>query len=69
MAITETKLIRSFKYNGITLADPAPGKTADQIRLFYATTYPELTNAVVEGPFTKGGTATYTFQRAAGSKG
>lgn len=62
-------LTRQFKYNGITLSDPAPEKTPDQIRTIYAFQYPELNNAVVEGPVTKAGVSTYTFVRAAGSKG
>lgn len=62
-------LTRSFKYNGITLTDPDPGKTPDQVRTIYAYQYPELLNAVIEGPVTKGGISTYTFARAAGSKG
>lgn len=62
-------LTRSFKYNGITLTDPDPGKTPDQVRAIFAYQYPELLNAVIEGPVTKGGVSTYTFARAAGSKG
>lgn len=69
MALQSTVLTRKFSYNGLTLADPAPGKDPDQIRVFYATQFPELLTAVVEGPSTKNGVATYTFQRAVGSKG
>ncbi len=69
MAIAQTELKRVFKYNAMTLSDPAPEKTPDQVRLLYAPAYPELTTAVVEGPVTKGGVSTYTFARAAGSKG
>lgn len=65
----ELQLTRSFKYNSVTLPDPNPALSADQIREFYATQYPELNNAVVEGPVTKNGTVTYTFTRAAGAKG
>lgn len=53
----------------MTLADPAPGKDPDQIRIFFANQFPELLTAVVEGPSTKAGVATYNFQRAVGSKG
>ena len=66
----EVKTItRVFKYNGITLSDPSPAKTPDQVRQLYAFQYPELNNAVIEGPVTKAGVSTYTFARAAGSKG
>lgn len=65
----EIQITRSFKYNSVTLPDPNPSLGPDQIREFYATQYPELNNAVVEGPTTKSGVATYTFTRAAGAKG
>lgn len=69
MALQSTVITRKFTYNGISLGDPAPGKDPDQIRIFYATQFPELLTAIVEGPVTKGGVATYTFQRAVGTKG
>jgi PRTRC genetic system protein C len=69
MALQATTIQREFKYNGMTLTDPSPSKTPDQVRLFFAAQYPELTNAVIEGPTTKQGRSTYTFARAAGSKG
>lgn len=69
MAIKQTTIRREFRYNGIKLTDVAAEKTADQVRVFYAAQYPELLNAVVEGPVTKNGVSTYTFARAAGSKG
>lgn len=69
MAIVEQAITRSFSYNGIRLADPAPSKTPDAVRLFYAPMYPELLTSVVDGPVTKAGVSTYTFVRAAGSKG
>lgn len=65
----EIQITRSFKYNSVTLPDPNPSLGPEQIREFYATQYPELNNAVVEGPTTKSGVATYTFTRAAGAKG
>jgi PRTRC genetic system protein C len=69
MAIIQSVIKRVFKYNGITLSDPSVEKTPDQVRVLFAPMYPELLNAVVEGPVTKAGTSTYTFARAAGSKG
>jgi PRTRC genetic system protein C len=62
-------ITRKFKYNSVDLHDPNPSLSADDVRQFYATQYPELLNAVVEGPVTKAGVATYTFTRAAGAKG
>lgn len=64
-----SEITRSFKYNSVGLPDPNPSLGPDDVRQFYATQYPELLNAVVEGPTTKAGVATYTFTRAAGAKG
>lgn len=69
MALHGTILKRSFKYNGLTLTDPSSEKTPDGVRMFYATQYPELLNAVIEGPVTKNSISVYTFVRAAGEKG
>jgi PRTRC genetic system protein C len=60
---------RKFKYNSVTLPDPNPDMSADEVREMYAAQYPELLNAVVEGPVTKDNVSTYTFIRAAGAKG
>lgn len=65
----EIAITRKFVYNGITLPDPSSGLKPEAVREFYATQYPELNNAVVEGPVTKNNVSTYTFQRAAGAKG
>ena len=65
----EIHITRSFRYNSVTLPDPNPALDPEQIREFYAAQYPELNNAVVEGPVTSGAVATYTFLRAAGAKG
>ncbi|QMI45614.1 PRTRC system protein C [Burkholderia sp. MBR-1] len=62
-------LVREFSYNGAKLADPAPTFTLQQVRDFYSQTYPELTNAEIEGPVVKGNRNVYTFRRAVGTKG
>lgn len=62
-------LTRVFAYNGIKLADPGVSMDPEAVRMFYATQFPELVTSVVEGPVTKGAVSTYTFTRAAGSKG
>ena len=69
MAIQATVITRQFSYNGMKLSDPSPGKTPQQVLEFYARQFSELTNAVIEGPATKGAIATYKFMRAVGSKG
>jgi PRTRC genetic system protein C len=69
MALEATDIKRTFKYNGMTLGDPSAGKSPDQVRMFFARQYPELLNAVVEGPVTKNGNSVYSFARAVGAKG
>ena len=43
-------LTRQFRYNGAKLADPSPAFSLQQVRDFYANTYPEIVNAEIEGP-------------------
>ncbi|WP_201451622.1 PRTRC system protein C [Hydrogenophaga sp. BPS33] len=62
-------LTRKYRYNSLTLPDPNEAMTPDQVREFYATQFPELNNAVIEGPVTENGVATWSFIRAAGAKG
>lgn len=60
---------REFVYHGATLADPNPGFSIEEVRSFYATQFPELTNAAITGPETVGDRLRYSFERAIGSKG
>lgn len=69
MAIEVKKLVREFSYNGMTLVDPGPQFTPDQVREMYTAQYPELTTAVVDGPEHKDDVVRFTFVRAAGAKG
>ncbi len=69
MALQATNITRTFKYNGMTLGDPSSEKTPDQVRMFFSRQYPELLNAVVEGPVTRNGNSVYSFARAVGAKG
>jgi PRTRC genetic system protein C len=69
MAIQEKNLRRVFVYNGMRLGDLAPSKSPQEVMAMYAGSYPELNNAVVEGPTTSGGEMTYKFARSAGAKG
>ena len=64
-----TQLTREFRYNGVRLADPSPNFTLDQVRDFYANTYPEILNADIDGPNVEGTQQVYTFRRAVGTKG
>jgi PRTRC genetic system protein C len=60
---------REFVYHGTTLPCPNPKFSIEEVRLFYAAQFPELTNAAITGPETVGDRLRYTFERAIGSKG
>lgn len=59
---------RVFNYNGVTLPDPVPGATPEQVRDIYSARYPEITTATIEGPVERAGKLHYTFTRAVGTK-
>ena len=63
------ELIREFKHGSVKLADPNPAFSLEQVREFYATAYPELLNADIEGPELRENRQIYTFRRAVGTKG
>jgi PRTRC genetic system protein C len=69
MALTVAKMTRSFEFCGIRLPDPNPAMCVDEVKALYATQYPELATAVVNGPEAVGDKMRYTFDRAIGSKG
>jgi len=60
---------REFVYHGAVLADPNPKFSIEEVRSFYATQFPELTNAAITGPDNLGERLRYNFERAIGSKG
>ena len=60
---------REFVYHGAVLADPNPMFSIEEVRSFYATQFPELTNAAITGPENIGERLLYNFERAIGSKG
>lgn len=65
--VTDAK--REFKYGQLMLQDPDINMTPDQVKEFYASSYPELTQSVIEGPDYKEDTVEYTFKKAVGTKG
>ena len=67
LTVTETE--RRFTYNGVTLIDPSPGMSAEAVRDFYTTQYPELATATIAGPTNRDGRLEYAFARAIGTKG
>jgi len=54
---------RTFKFDKITLEDPDPDMTAEEVKLFYANQYPELLNAKTEEKTDKAGKPTVTYIR------
>ena len=69
MAIKVEKLVRTFEFNGVTLPDPNPDFSVEEVRDAYVGTYPDLATAAVEGPKTTSTAQEYTFRRAVGAKG
>jgi len=69
MAIQKQTLTRVFKYGSLSLKDPAPGKSVDQVKAMLSIAYPELANASFEHPVTKGNKLVYELVRAVGTKG
>lgn len=64
------KLKREFRYNdGLRLPDPNPNLSVEEVRNFYASAYPEITTAAIEGPEVAGNKLVYRLTRAIGTKG
>lgn len=61
----------TFKREGktVTLQDPNPELTSDEVMSFYSNQYPELTTSTVSGPKVEDGKAVYGFQTTVGTKG
>lgn len=67
-----TKIVqveRIFKYGGTVLDDPDPAMSPAEVKDFYADIFPELTQAVIEGPEYSDTQAVYTFEKKVGTKG
>jgi PRTRC genetic system protein C len=73
MALQVTNLQRVFTYKkdgkDISLPDPNPDFSAEEVMKFYAGSYPELTNGFVEGPKVEGDKASYSITTKAGKLG
>ena len=73
MSLSVTSLNRTFKLkNGdtkITLADPNPAMSPDEVMDFYSSAYPELTTSTVQGPKIENDRAVYSFKTTIGTKG
>jgi len=60
---------RIFMHGQIKLEDPDSTMTPEQVKDFYAASYPELSQAVIEEPERRGEKEVYKFTRAVGTKG
>jgi PRTRC genetic system protein C len=75
MALQVTNLKRSFTIDkgkggkNVDLSDPNPEMTPEEVMKFYSGNYPELTNAIVDGPKVVGDKANYTITTKAGKLG
>jgi PRTRC genetic system protein C len=71
---TTRKFTFKQKSGELALEDPSPAMTPAQVMDFYASAYPELTTAKVEGPVSEtapdgSSVAAYTFSTSIGTKG
>lgn len=62
-------LTRVFTYNGLTLPDPSPDMTPEQVRDIYSATYAEIGTAAIDGPKFEGNRMVFEFTRAVRDKG
>lgn len=73
MALQVTTLTREFKFKKdgttVTLPDPNPEFTTDEVLRFYSGQYPELTTATMDGPKVEGNSAVYSVKTTVGTKG
>ena len=53
----------------ITLPDPDPNMSPDEVVKHYLPLYPELTNNKIDGPIVEGNTARYNLSAEIGRKG
>lgn len=68
MAIEISKLKREFNFNGVSLADPGPEFSPEEVQETYSVAYPDLSTAIIETE-TEGDTIVYKFIRNVGTKG
>jgi len=68
--MSETKRQFTFNKNGtkVTLEDPNPDFSVQEVLNFYSGQYPELTTASVDEPVVTGNTTTYKARTTVGTK-
>lgn len=73
MALKRELIKREFVFENkgtkVSLPDPDPNMTPDQVMVFYSNTYPELNTSAVNGPRYDGDKMVYSFKTTVGTKG
>lgn len=64
-----TAAVREFAYANLKLPDINAALSPEEVKAAYATRYPELATAAINGPEAVGDKLRYEFVRAIGSKG
>jgi len=64
-----TPAVREFSYMGLKLPDINAQLSPEEVKAAYATQYPELATAAINGPEAVGEKLRYDFVRAIGAKG
>ena len=64
-----TPAVREFSYMGLKLPDINARLSPEEVKAAYATQYPELATAAINGPEAVGEKLRYDFVRAIGAKG
>lgn len=69
MALNIKVFPRVFKHKALTLPDPNPDLSPDEVMAYYSNQYPELTTSNVFGPTIENEQAVYEFRTTVGTKG
>jgi PRTRC genetic system protein C len=69
MTLEVTQIIRTFNFNGVSLPDPGPDFTPQEVQEMYVNMYPDLSTAVLSEPEYSGDKVSYKFVRNVGTKG
>jgi PRTRC genetic system protein C len=64
-----TTLPRVFEYNSMTLEDPDPARSPEEVKDIYAEIYHELTQARISGPKITEDAMVFEFDTSFGTKG
>jgi PRTRC genetic system protein C len=68
-SLTVQVMRREFRLGGKKLPDPNPKLEPEGVRGVYAPQFPEIVNAVIEGPVLEAGVRVYRFATRVGKNG